>query len=76
MSLPGVSSLRRALEVVAVMLISGAVGNTVVHRWYAPDLSVPPPVNLEADVKRFKAEDAARAAAAAAQDGKTSARAQ
>jgi hypothetical protein len=78
MSLPGVSSLRRAVEVVAVMLISGAVGNALVHRHYAPDLSVPPPVNFEHDVQRFKAEDAARAAAAGGQekfDPKASARA-
>jgi hypothetical protein len=77
MSLPGVSSLRRAVEVVVVMLVSGAVGNSVIHRMYAPDLSVPPPVNLEADVKRFKAEDAARAAAQQAdQEKKASAQAQ
>ena len=60
MSLPGVSTLGRAVEIVGVMLVSGAIGNTLVHRMYAPDLTVPPPVNLEADVKRFKAEDAAR----------------
>ncbi len=50
----------RMLEMYAVMIASVTLGTTIVHRAMAPDLTVPPALNLDVDAKQLHDQQVAK----------------